>query len=112
MTLHKYVLRKQRLDYSENAVFRHLNINSLRNKSDSISELIKGKADIFLINNTKLDESFPSNQFVMSDYKFIKKEKKLGSGIAFYIHDQLPNQTIKIEHPLDIAILSIVITIR
>ena len=52
-------------------MFGHPNINSLGNKFVSISELIKGKFDI-LINETKLDASFPSNQFAMSGYKFVE----------------------------------------
>ena len=56
-----FVLRKQRLDYPKNFILRHLNINSHRNNFNSISELIKRKVDIFLINETKLEESFPSN---------------------------------------------------
>ena len=48
------LLRKQRLDYPKNVIFGHLNINSLRNKFESISELIKGNFDIFLINETKM----------------------------------------------------------
>ena len=39
--------------------------------------MIKGKVDIFLINETKLDESFPSNQFTMSGCKFIRDRNKL-----------------------------------
>ena len=107
------LLRNQRLDYPKNVIFGHLNINSLRNKFESVSELIKGKFDIFLINETKLDASFPSNQFVMSGYKFVRKYRnKFGGGIAFYINDQLPSPTIKIENPSDIEILTIEIAIR
>ena len=99
----------------KDVIFGHLKINSLRNKFFSISELIKGKVDIFLINKSKLEESFPSNQFAMSGYKFINKKRylnKFGGGIAFYITDQLPSRTIKIENPSDIEILTIEITIR
>ena len=53
--------------------------------------MIKGKFDIFLINETKSDASFPSNQFVISGYKFvIKNRNKFGGGITFDINDQLP----------------------
>ena len=45
------LLRKQPLDY--------------RNKFESISELIEGTFNIFLINETKSDASFPSNQFAL-----------------------------------------------
>ena len=56
-----FLLTKQRLDYPKNVIFVHLNTNSFRNKFESISELIKGNFDIFLIKETKLDASFPSN---------------------------------------------------
>ena len=69
--------------------------------------------DIFLINETKLDASFPSNQFAMSGYKFVRKDRnKFGGGIAFYINHQLPSRPIKIENPSGIEILTIEITIR
>ena len=75
--------------------------------------MIKGKVDIFLINEPKLDESFPSNQFAMSGYKFIRRDRnKFGGGIAFYITDQLPSRIIKIENPSDTEILTIEITMR
>ena len=77
--------RKQCLDYPKNVIFGHLNINSLRNKCESISELLKGKFDIFLINETKLDASFPSNQFAMSGYKFVRKDRnKFGVELLLY----------------------------
>ena len=66
MTLSLY--KKQRFDYPRKVIFGHLNMNSLRNKFDSISELIKGKVDIFLINKNELDESFTSNQLALSGY--------------------------------------------
>ena len=86
MTLSLY--KKRRFDYPRNVIFGHLNMNSLRNKFDSISELIKGKGDIFLINETELDESFASNQLALSGCQFIRKDRnKFGSQIAFYIND-------------------------
>ena len=98
------LLGKQRSDYPKIVILGNPNVNSLRNKFESISELIKGNFDIFLINETKLDASFPSNQFAMSGYKFVRKDRnKFGGGIAFYTNDQLPSRTIKIENPSDIA---------
>ena len=49
----------------------------------------------------------------MSGYKFVRKDRnKFGGGIAFYINDQLPSRTIKIEKLSDIEILTIEITIH
>ena len=97
MTLSLY-LEKQPLDYPKNVIFGHLNINSLRNKFESLSDLIKGKFDIFLINETKLDASFPSNQLAMSGYKSVRKDTI--------------KRTIKIENSSDIIILTIETIIR
>ena len=48
----------------------------------------------------------------MSSYKFIRTDRnKFGGGIAFYINDQLPNWTIKIENPSYIEILILEIAI-
>ena len=57
------ILKKQRLEYPKKVIFWHLNITSLRNKFFLISELIKGKVDIFLIKESKPDEYFQRNQF-------------------------------------------------
>ena len=96
----------------KNVIFEHLNLSSLKNKFFSISELIKGKVDIFLINQSKVDESFTSNQFAMSGYKFIRRDRnKFGGGIAFYITDQLTSLIIAIKISSDIEILTIEITI-
>ena len=70
--------------------------------------MIKGKVDIFLINETKLDESLLSNQFAISSYKFIKRDRnKFEGGIAFYITDKLPSRTKKFENLTDVEILTI-----
>ena len=96
----------------KNVIFEHLNLSSLQNKFFSISELIKGKVDIFLINQSKVDESFTSNQFAMSGYKFIRRDRnKFGGGIAFYITDQLTSLIIAIKISSDIEMLTTEITI-
>ena len=39
-------------------VIGHLNINSIRNKFEASSSLIRGNIDICVISETKIDESF------------------------------------------------------
>ena len=41
----------------------HLNVNSLWNKFESIADVIQGPFGIFLLSETKIDESFPDKQF-------------------------------------------------
>ena len=40
----------------------HLNINSLRNKSESTADVIQETSDIFVLSETKIDESFPDKR--------------------------------------------------
>ena len=48
--------------------------------------------DIFLINETKLDESFGKNNFTISDYKFIRKhETKFGLEFLFILIIKIPS---------------------
>ena len=48
-------------------VIGYLNINSLRNKFDSL-KLIKNSLDVFMISETKLDETLPEGQFLMDGF--------------------------------------------
>ena len=45
-------------DNLEKLIFVHLNINSIRNKHDYVSEQIRGNVDILLVSETKIDDSF------------------------------------------------------
>ena len=49
----------------------------------------------------------------MSGYKFTGRDRsKVRGDIDFYIADQLPSQTTKVENPSDFEILTIEITMR
>ena len=45
-----------------------LNINSLRNKFDCLVQKITGNVDIFMVSETKLDNSFPVGEFLIDGY--------------------------------------------
>ena len=46
----------------------HLNINSLRNKFEALQFIINRNLDIILLSETKLDDSFPSAQFMLKNF--------------------------------------------
>ena len=48
--------------------FAQLNITSLRNKFESLQHIINKNIDVLLINETKIDSSFPSAQFHLEGY--------------------------------------------
>ena len=53
----------------------HLKIKSLRNKLESVNELIEDTFNILLVSKSKLDSIFPESQFSMPGYRIIKKDR-------------------------------------
>ena len=51
-----------------NIIFSYLNINSIRNKFESLCELVPGNVDILSIAETKLHPSFPNSQFLIPGF--------------------------------------------
>ena len=69
-------------------VLGHLNINSIRNKFGALSDLIVDKVDMFLVSETKIDESFPTQQFTMPGYSppFRRDRSKHAGGLHFFFY--------------------------
>ena len=101
--------------HPKNLFFGHLNVNSIRNKFVSIEEFIKRTFDIFLISETKIDDSFPNAQFKIEGYKTFRKDRDaFGGGLLFYVNEKLncrslesclPNTIIEIL-PLELRLLN------
>ena len=49
-------------------ILAHININSISYKFDQLVYGIKGKVVVFMITQTKLDDSFPTMQFNIEGY--------------------------------------------
>ena len=60
--------------HPKNLYFGHLNLNSVCNKFVSIQELIERTFAMFLISETKIDDSFPNAQFKIEGYKSFRKD--------------------------------------
>ena len=75
-------------------ILGHLNINSIRNKYEALKFIIGHNTDIFLISETKLDDSFPTAQFLIKSfsapYRFDRNSK--GSGLLLYIREDIPSK--------------------
>ena len=59
------VLKNLRLKNSNKVTIGHININSLRNKFELPTEMVRDKVDLLMISETKLDSSFQKAQFYM-----------------------------------------------
>ena len=79
-------------------ILGHLNVNSLRSKIEAVEELMRNNIDISLFSETKLDETFPNQQFKISGYKtFRRGRNKHGGGIMFYIKENIPCKPVNVE---------------
>ena len=70
-------------------IITQLNINSIRNKFQFLEKEVCANLDILLITETKLNESFPSAQFLLNEFS---KPYRLdgcsnGGGILLYVRD-------------------------
>ena len=77
----------------------HLNINSIPNKFDALSLIVKNNVDILMISETKLDDSFPTAQFLLhgfsTPYRLQRNSK--GGGIMLYIKEDIPSRLLNIK---------------
>ena len=88
----KRTLRDIRISNINRLVFGHLIINSLRTKFDFLCEQIKGSIDVFMISESKLDDSFSHGQFLIDGFHtpFRFDCNKNGGGILLYVRDDIP----------------------
>ena len=94
-------------------IFALLNINSLRNRFDTLVHQIKGNDDVFVISETKLDESFPEGQFKIPEFAtpFRRDRNKFGGGIMVFVREDIPSKLISKE-TLDIEGIFIELNFR
>ena len=80
-------------------IIAHLNMNSLRNKFEFLISLIKSNIDVFMISKTKLDESFPTSQFMINGFSppFRLDRYDEAGGIILYIREDIPSRLISTE---------------
>ena len=67
-----------------------MNVNSLGNKIIAEVESMYNKVDICLFSETKLDETFPNQQFKIHDYKMYRRDRnKHGGGVICYVNENI-----------------------
>ena len=91
------ILNDIRVQNIHRIIIGHLNINSIRNKFDALSDIIKNKIDIMLISETKIDDSFPNSSFSIEGFTppYRKDRTNMGGGIMLYVRDDIPSKDLK-----------------
>ena len=99
---------------SDKLILGHLNINSIQNKFEALKFIIGNNIDILLISETKLDDSFPSAQFLIkgfsAPYRFDRNSK--GGGLLFYISEYIPSKILTYSSNCDFETLLVEINRR
>ena len=92
----KEILKNLRLKNVNRLIYARLNVDSIRNKFDSLVNKINSNTDILMISETKLDLSFPTGQFHIhgfsEPYGFDRNTN--GGGIHLYIHENVPSKLV------------------
>ena len=67
-------------------IMGHLNIISLQNKFKVIKNVFCNNIDVFFLSETKLDETFPSNELQIEGYKNFKLDRNCIESICLELH--------------------------
>ena len=89
-------MKKKKKPHRKNIFLGHLNTNSIKNKFESVWELIKHTFDIFLVSESNHDLCFRDDQFSISGYQIVRKEHdRNGGGLLLYISEDVPFRVIQ-----------------
>ena len=104
-----------RLKNRNRPIIGQLNINSIRNKFDFLCSEISPSLDLLLVSETKLDDSFPTAQFLMSCFcKLYRLDRcSNGGGLMLYIREDIPSRLLtEYKPPENVECLFVEINIR
>ena len=75
-------------------------MNSLRNKFDCLDQQITGNVDVFMVSETKLDNSFPEGQFLIDGYSPpIRIDRDIhGGGLMLFVKEDIPCKLLSLEN--------------
>ena len=107
-------LHRVRIENPSRIIFGQININSIRNKFDLLMNIIKNEIDIFMISETKIDNSFPISQFTMTGYSipFRLDRTSHGGGILLFVREDIPCKIIKTDCDADFEGIFVEINLR
>ena len=101
-------------NFPNKLIVAHLNINSIRTKFEFLEDAISRYLDIILLQEAKLDYSFPSAQFILKrcgvPYRFDRNSK--GGGLLFYIREDILSKFLKLRTECNIESICVEINLR
>ena len=88
------LIKKIRIKNVDRVIIGSLNINSLSRKFEQLKSVIGKNFDIFTIQETKIDSSFPAQQFVIEGYSepYRLDRNREGGGVLVYVREDIPSK--------------------
>ena len=111
----KDTLKKLKIKNLNRVIIKQININSIRNEIDLLSEAVSENIDILMVSETKFDMSFQTSQFVIQGFPapFRLDRTNTGGGILVYVRDNIPSKLLNISYvSSDTECLAIEINLR
>ena len=67
-----------------------------------------------MISETKVDKTFPNQQFKINGYKMLRKDRdRFGGGLMFYVNEQIPSKVLSLESiPMDTELILLEFTVK
>ena len=93
----------------------HIDINSIRNKLDSLFEFTYSLVNFLAVSETKLDSSFPTGQFSLPGFRTTYRKDLSGKsgGLLVYVNSNISSKVLKIpDCPSDIQVIPVEINIK
>ena len=80
-------------------IFAHLNINSIRNKFEELISQVKGTADVLMISETNIDDSFPIANLLKDGFgqPYRTDRNSSDGGIMLYVREDILSNHLKVE---------------
>ena len=99
--------------YANNLKLGHLNVNSMGGfKLFEIKNMLRNNLlDIFVLSETKIDDTYPNSQFYVKGYKLYRQDRtNFGGGLIIYARSDL--LTKRVENVKTLGLESITIEVR
>ena len=80
-------------------IMAHININSLRNKFDMLTDSVTEYIDLLVIYETKLGDTFPHALYHLKDFSnsYRLGRNSHGGGILVCVRDNIPSNLVKLD---------------
>ena len=109
------ILKNARLKHPKKACLSLFNINSIRNKLDSLFGFTYDLVDFLAVSETKLDNSFPTGQVNLPGFRtpYRKDLSAKSGGLLVYVNGSIPSKVLKVpDCPSDIQVIPVEINLK